>query len=106
MKTLAFIAAVILPFWNIPLLWRMEKRRSSADISCWWACGVETCLLLMFPAALNSTDIVYKTFSIINIIFFTAIVVEVMRFRSPLRDGKSQGLSSSLERDSQIRRPQ
>lgn len=88
MKIIALIAAVILPFWNIPLLWRIEKRRSSADISCWWAFGVETCLLLMFPAALGSADIVYKTFSIINIIFFTAIVVEVVRFRSPSRDRK------------------
>lgn len=83
MRTLALIAGIVLPLWNIPLLVRIQRRRSSADISLPWALGVYVCLLLMFPAALYSTDIVFRTFSIVNLIFFTAVVVQVVRFRRP-----------------------
>jgi hypothetical protein len=36
---------------------------------------------LMFPAALISQDIVFKVFSIVNIILFSAVVIEVIRHR-------------------------
>lgn len=80
MKILALIAAVVLPLWNIPLIVKMHKRRSSADISKAWALGVWVCLVVMFPAALDSEDIVFKTFSIVNIILFSMVVFSVLKF--------------------------
>lgn len=80
-QTIGLIAGVILPLWNIPLIIRIQRRKSSKDISLPWALGVLVCLLLMFPSALVSSDLVFRVFSIINIMFFTAVVVQVVRFR-------------------------
>lgn len=80
-KTLGIIAAVILPFWNIPLIIRIQKRKSSKDISIFWALGVWVCLILMFPAAIISSDSVFKVFSIVNIILFSLVVVQTLRYR-------------------------
>ena len=80
-KIIGLIAAVILPLWDIPLILRMEKRKSSDDISLYWAFGIWICFILMFPSALVSQDIVYKSFSIVNLILFTVVVIEVVRFR-------------------------
>jgi len=80
-KIIGIIAAIILPFWNIPLIVRMQKRRSSEDVSLYWAIGVWVCFVLMFPSSMASTDIVFKVFSIVNIIFFSAVVIQTLRFR-------------------------
>ena len=80
-RLIGLIAAIILPFWNIPLIVRIEKRKSSDDISLYWIFGVLVCLILMFPAALLSSDNVFKVFSIVNIILFTLVVIEVVRYR-------------------------
>lgn len=81
MKTIALLAAVILPLWNIPLIVRIHKRRSSEDISRSWAVGVWVCLVLMFPAAARSDDVVFKTFSIVNFVLFSMVVGWVLRFK-------------------------
>ncbi len=80
-KTIGLIAAIVLPLWNIPLIYKIRKRRSSADISLHWAVGVWVCLLFMFPSAVLSKDVVFKTFSITNIILFTVVMADVVRFR-------------------------
>ncbi len=85
---IALIASIILPFWNIPLILRMIKRRSSKDISLSWAFGIWICLLLMFPAGLVSTDIVWKTFNIVNFILFSVVVATVVILR--ICDRKNQ----------------
>jgi len=77
---IAFFAAIILPFWNMPLIIRIVKRRSSADISLLWAFGVWTCLLLMVPKGLTSKDIVFKAFTISNFILFSITVIIVTAF--------------------------
>lgn len=81
MKFLALIAAVVLPLWNIPLIVKMNKRRSSADLSRSWALGVWVCLLVMLPAAVTSPDIVFKTYSLVNIVLFSVVVFFVLKFR-------------------------
>ena len=80
-KIIGLIAAVILPLWNIPLIVRIERRKSSKDISLFWAIGVWICLILMFPAALISNDIVFKVFSIVNIILFSIVAIQALRYR-------------------------
>ena len=80
-QKIALIAAVILPLWNIPLILRMVKRKSSKDISLYWAFGVWTCFVLMFPASMNSGDIVWKVFNISNLILFSAVVMTTVFYR-------------------------
>lgn len=80
-ETLGLIAAVALPLWNIPLIARIRQRRSSKDVSIWWAVGVWVCLLLMLPAGLRTHDAVFKTFTVANLVLFSAVVVYVLRYR-------------------------
>ncbi len=79
--TLGLVASITLPFFNLPLMARMVKRRSSADVSLVWAIGVFTCLLLMAPAAWQSSDVIFKTFSAINITLFSGVAFLVVWFR-------------------------
>lgn len=80
-ERLGLIAAVVLPLWNIPLIVRITRRRSSRDVSLWWALGVYGCLLLMLPAGLTSGDAVFRTFTLVNIVLFTLVVIQVLRYR-------------------------
>ena len=80
-KSIGLVASIVLPFWNIPLIAKIIKRRSSADVSLWWAWGVWVCLLLMLPSGLTSPDIVWKTFSITNLTFFSAVVAAAVKYR-------------------------
>lgn len=85
LQKIALFASIILPLWNIPLIYRMIKRGSSKDISLYWAFGVWICLILMFPAALSSVDIVWKTFNITNMILFSAVVVTAVILKNPAK---------------------
>lgn len=81
MERIAFIAAIILPLWNIPLIVRVIRRKSSEDISTYWALGVWICFLLMAPAGFRSSDPVWRIFNIMNLILFTAVVTVVLTYR-------------------------
>lgn len=80
-QTIGLIAAVLMPLWNIPLIVRIEKRKSSRDISVSWALGVLACILLMLPASLISPDPVLRVFGVANAILFTAVVIQILRYR-------------------------
>ena len=80
--TMGLIAAVILPLWNIPLIMKIIKRKSSNDISIYWVWGVWSCLLLMFPSGISSNDIIWKTFNIVNFLLFSCVVIFVVLFRN------------------------
>ena len=82
-QKIALIAAIILPFWNIPLILRIVKRKSSNDISMQWTLGVWTCFVLMAPAAFVSEDLVWKVFNLVNIVLFTVVVIFVLIYREP-----------------------
>ena len=90
MEKIAFVAAVVLPLWNIPLIVRIIKRRSSKDISLYWVLGVWTCFLLMAPEAFRSPDPVWRAFNIVNIILFSTVVITVLVYR---KIGKHNNLS-------------
>ncbi len=77
------IAAVVLPLWNIPLIVRIVRRRSSRDISLSWAVGVWVCFLLMAPSGLRSSDPVWRTFNVMNIVLFTGVVAVTLKYRRP-----------------------
>lgn len=81
-QTIGLIAAAVMPLWNIPLIIRIARRRSSQDISLPWALGVLGCIYLMLPSALSSPDIIFRVFGIVNAVLFTAVVVQVLRYRT------------------------
>ena len=78
---IALIAAVILPLFNIPLILRMVKRKSSADISLCWVLGVWTCIILMAPSGFQSEDTVWRVFNYGNVGLFTAVVFVTLKYR-------------------------
>ena len=79
-QQVALVAAIVLPLCNIPLIVRIIKRRSSEDVSMYWAFGVWICLILMLPSGLVSRDFVWRVFSIANLIMFTAVVITVLAY--------------------------
>lgn len=81
MHTLGLIAAVAMPLWNIPLIIRIHRRKSSKDISLTWALGILACILLILPSALVSPDVIFRVFSLMNTALFGAVVIQVIRYR-------------------------
>lgn len=79
--TIALVFGVILPFWNIPLIVRIIRRRSSEDISTFWALGVWCCLLFMAPSAFVSIDLVWRVFNIVNFVMFSCVLAVVLTYR-------------------------
>lgn len=80
-QRVGMVAAVVLPLWNVPLILKLEQRKSSKDISLSWAWGILVCLLLMLPAGLQSPDPVFRVFTIVNVLLFSGVVVQVFRYR-------------------------
>ncbi len=78
---LGLIASLLLPLFNIPLMIRIIKRRSSDDISLVWALGVFTCMVLILPSGLASVDFTFRIFSILNLVFFSGVVFLVLWYR-------------------------
>ena len=81
MEVLGFVAAVVMPFWNIPLILKIQQRKSSKDLSLGWALGVFFCILLMLPAGLSSPDRTFRVFTIVNSVLFAGVVIQVIRYR-------------------------
>ena len=80
-NTMGMIATVVLPLWNIPLIMKIVKRRSSGDISLSWALGVWVCFLLMAPSGFVSADPVWRTFNVVNMILFTGVTAVTWKYR-------------------------
>ena len=78
---IGLVAAVMLPFFNIPLIMKIIQRKSSKDISMVWALGVWVCIVLMSPSGFTSKDIVWRTFNYVNFIFFTTVVIVTIKYR-------------------------
>lgn len=81
MQKIGLVAAVVLPLWNIPMIVRIVKRKSSEDISLSWALGVWICFILMAPSGFNSTDLVWKLFNMINLVLFSCVALVVVIYR-------------------------
>lgn len=90
---IGLVAAVVMPLWNIPLIWRIVQRKTSEDISLSWAFGVWGCIALMLPSALTSSEIQLKAFGISNIFFFSWVVVVVLIYRKNGKSEKNKELS-------------
>src|SRR3989338_2128177 len=80
-EKIGLIASCALPLFNIPLIVRMKKRKSADDIRLTWLFGVWGCIVFMMPAALSSSDVVFRVYGITNLILFSAVVWTVMQFK-------------------------
>lgn len=78
---LGMTAGIVLPFFNIPLIWKIRKNQSSRNISLVWAVGVWVCVLAMLPQTLLSPDWSYKIFGVVNFILFSAAFFFILRYR-------------------------
>jgi len=78
MEFLGMISAIALPLFNIPLILRICRRQSSDDISLVWVVGVWICIVGMTPAGLASADRIWRVYSVINILFFTGVLIAVL----------------------------
>jgi uncharacterized protein with PQ loop repeat len=76
------VSGIALPLFNIPLIIKLIKRKSSADLSLTWAVGVWVCIVFMTPRALSSPDIAFKAFGAMNIVFFSIVTFFVVKYRS------------------------
>ncbi len=90
LETISLVCAVVMPLWNIPLIIRIVKRRSSDDISLAWALGIWVCILLMAPSGFQSKDIVWRTFNITNLVLFTAVVFVVLKYNKRIGRGENE----------------
>ncbi len=80
-QQIGIVASVTMPLFNIPLIVKIIKRRSSADISLSWLLGVWVCAILMAPSGFTSPDPVYKIFNVVNLVLFTGVVITVLKYR-------------------------
>ncbi len=81
-QIVALVAGIALPLFNIPLIMRIIQRKTSNDFSLSWAIGVWVCIVLMTPQAIRSQDLSFKVYGYVNIIFFTAVVFFILKYRS------------------------
>lgn len=75
------IAAAAVPLFNIPLIVRVIRRKSSQDLSLVWVLGVWVCFVLMAPSGFRSEDQVFRLFNIANLTFFTAVMIVTLKYR-------------------------
>lgn len=81
MDQVGFWAGVLLPVFDIPLIWHIIKRKSSADISQVWIWGIWGCSVLMAPSAFISGDMNAIGFNVMNVIMLTAVLIAVVKYR-------------------------
>lgn len=74
-------ASVAMPLFNIPLIVKIVRRKSSADLSMSWVMGVWVCAILMAPSGFTSADMVWRCYNIVNLVLFTGVVAAVWRYR-------------------------
>ena len=80
-QQIGLVSAIAMPLWNIPLILRIIQRKSSEDISLWWALGVWSCIILMAPSGFTSRDIVWRAFNITNLILFSGVMIVTLVYR-------------------------
>ena len=80
-EKVALVAGVALPFFNIPLIVRLWQRKRAEDLSVAWAVGVWVCIVLMTPQALRSSDVAFRAYGAVNILFFTVVAFQIVWYR-------------------------
>jgi hypothetical protein len=85
-KILALVASVVMPLFNIPLIVKIVRRKSSDDLSLSWLFGIWGCIVLMLPWALVTEEVVLRVFGIMNFLLFSVVVITVLKYRHGTSD--------------------
>ena len=80
-ESIGLWAGVALPLFDIPLIIRIIKRRSSADISLLWIGGLWASSVLMAPSAFVKKDMVAMGFNAMNVVMLTLVLVVAVKYR-------------------------
>ncbi len=80
-EKMGVVSAIVLPLFNIPLILRLIKRKSSNDFSVSWAVGVWVCIAMMTPQALKSSDTAFRAFGTFNLLFFSVVAFLILKYR-------------------------
>jgi uncharacterized protein with PQ loop repeat len=80
-KTVGFWAGVMLPLWDIPLIVRVVKRKSSEDISLIWAVGLWITSVMMTPNAFITGDKLAMGFDTMNVLMVTVVMIVTIKYR-------------------------
>ncbi len=81
-QTVGTAAGVAMPLFNIPLIFKLVRRKSAKDFSLPWVLGVWSCSLLMVPQALRSPDIAFRLFAVVNITLFSVVTFFILKYHS------------------------
>jgi uncharacterized protein with PQ loop repeat len=88
LETLGVVSGILMPFFNIPLILRIFRRRSSEDISLIWVIGAWFCVMGMLPQSLDSADPALRAFGIVNGILFSGVFATVLYFHPSINRKK------------------
>ena len=80
-EKIGIVSSVALPFFNIPLIMHLWKRKRSDDLNLTWALGVWVCIVLQTPQALRSTDPAFRSYGVVNIFFFSIVAFMIVWYR-------------------------
>jgi hypothetical protein len=78
-----------MPFFNIPLILKLLRRKSSEDLSLVWVSGVWFCALLMLPWGFLTGDGAFRIFTVTNFLLFSWVAFLVCRYRMRRRPDAS-----------------
>ena len=78
---LGYISSIALPFFNIPLMLHIYRRKKSDDLSMTWLLGIFFCLAGMIPSGLQSPDPIFRLFSLLNFGFFAGVTYLALYYR-------------------------
>ena len=77
-ETIGFWAGVVLPLFDIPLIYRIIKRKSSADISIIWIVGLWVTSVMLL---ISTKDPLAFGFNIMNVLMLTVVMGVVLKYR-------------------------
>ena len=79
--TIGLWAGMIMPLWDIPLIIRILRRKSSSDISLVWMWGIWICSVGMTPIAFIGHNTVAIGFNVVNVTMLSALLIVVLKYR-------------------------
>jgi uncharacterized protein with PQ loop repeat len=79
------VSSILMPFFNLPLMLRIIRRRSSQDISLVWVVGVWFCVMGLLPSSLQSPHPILFAFGVVNALLFSGVFLSVLYFHPVIR---------------------
>jgi hypothetical protein len=84
-ETIGIVSGILMPLFNLPLMLRIIRRRSSEDISLVWVVGVWICVMGLLPSSLQSPDRILFAFGVVNALLFSGVFLSVLYFHPSIR---------------------